>query len=825
MFSSLPLRTFALSSRFTDTSRSALDLSQALKYTHATCTAADGPHSHLHSQSLLIAYAPAFHAISPSPRSLDLSHNALADEHADILASVIAPHATSIRSLDISGNPGLCVAALAYLIDPLTHLTRFHGSIPAAEAAPAELAPLLDVAGFAPALAVLALIFPPLPDPQPAAAAARPDAMHVPGKQHASHHPPEEELESSHDQACPPVATAGSTATHLQRFKALQQLCLVNLPAASEAEMLAEFPLSQLRMLDMSTDMHASHAHTFTSTSTLKPAAPQPIGSAALATLSAAPTPFPQLKALNLRGRCMHAPHAHSGSTSPLTCSRAEQPALTTPFRNLLKLARLDAGLVPVFAATDGPALYTSPGAEEMDCTTATVDESAGAATASRVKAPLRALATVATDASPDLPHVVAMMTALTALEVRGIACRPAHTARPHSAVHAASAADTGSRVQADAWGRAVLQLPNLHMLTLAHELMCGEAAAQSAASCAHALAAGPTGLASLDLAWHAPAGSAHAWAHRSGAAAPDADCTPRQSVPMSSGGGSGDRAAHGAHPPPTGFAQLVSSLGRLSALTSLTLRVPVRIPWRAIQEQVSRLSALQQLALDACMASESDSTHDTRAAHAPCAAEGSPEVLQSVPWTAVFDVTGTMQGLAHLGALTAIRLRGAGALHVCRGADAVAPPEAVAKLAEQDTRMSSGPEHEVDRVLMGGAHVAAATLERLKAAAGQAGVCRTRGSGQCRVCDGAGGAGADGLRFEAAAVAAGGLARVRELALAAGAGVRVDVGEVCGVVAGMPQLQRLEVVTGGAGLVDAEKRRVWESAGRAPLLRGIRLR
>lgn len=822
MFSALPLRTSALTSRFTDASRSALDLSRALKYTDGTRTTTES--LLLQSPSLLIAYAPAFHGISPSPQSLDISHNALTDEHADILASVIVPHATSIRSLDISGNPGLCVAALAYLIDPLTQLTRFHGSVPATDATPAALAPLLDVAGFAPALSVLALVFPPLPHPQPPAEAAYPEEMHDPEPQAPSRHPPAEKPESSDPQACSPVATSSFPASPPQRFKALQQLCLVNLPAALEDVVLAEFPLSQLRMLDLSSDMHASHAHTFTSAATLKPAPPQPLGTAALATLSEAPTPLPQLKALNLRGRCMHSPHALAGDAlHAMLPARAHpgQPTLSTPFQNLPKLARLDGGSVPVFATTEGPAGVTVPGAAEMDCASTSVGRAAGGAAASRVQAQLRALAIVAADAPADLPHTVGLVTALTALEVRRIPCRPSHMRR-QAADDAASNADTRGDASADAWGRAVLQLTSLHVLTLAHEVICGEAAARSAAWLAHALASGPTRLASLDLAWHAPEGSPHACmgAHHSDAPV-ETSRSPRRSLAVgcsdgSGSDGSGERGAGVAPAQHTGFARLVASLGHLSALTSLTLRVPVRIPWQAIKEQVSRLSALQQLALDAGTAAEPDSG----AAPALCAAQGSTEVLPSGPCASELDLKGTTQGLTHLRALTAIRLSGVGALRTRGvGAHAESPPGA----ATRPEHPQICPEHvcEVDAVPAGGApgcsaSFAGATVEHLKAAARKAVECRAHGGD---------GWDAEGCRFEGPLAPSEGLARVCELALEAGAGVRVDVGEVCGIVAGMPRLQRLEVVTSGDGLVEAEKRRVLESAGAAPLLRGMHLR
>lgn len=231
------------------------------------------------------------------------------------------------------------------------------------------------------------------------------------------------------------------------------------------------------------------------------------------------------------------------------------------------------------------------------------------------------------------------------------------------------------------------------------------------------------------------------------------------------------------------------------------------------MQEQVSRLSALQQLALDACTAAEATGG-------ATRAAQGSTDVLESGPCTSELDLKATMEGLTHLRALTAIRLSGVGAQRT-RGIGATAELPPAAAIPPDDPQMSSEHEREVDGVPAGGApgccpNFAGATVEHLKAAAGQAVACRARGGD---------GAGAEGFRVAEPPAPSGGLASVRELALATGAGVRVDVGEVCGIVAAMPRLQRLEVVTSGDGFAEAEKRRVWESAGGAPLLRGMHLR
>lgn len=830
MFSPLALRTDALSSRFTDASRCAIDLSHALQYTTATVS---DPFK-LHSPSLLIAYAPAFHAITPSPQALDVSHNSLTDEQADILASTMVPHTASLRSLDISGNPGLCVAALAYIMDPLVHLTRFRASVPAAETSPAALAPLFEVASSAPALAILALIFPPLP-PAPEAASG---PMHDPslpqpgrpGRDGPSANP----LRPSDTHPLAPAVDAPAPPRPpgmRHRFTSIHQLSLVNLPAASEAKLLAVFPLSQLRMLDLSIDAHAGRAR---SASPATPP-PHPLGRAAIATLTASPSLFPQLKALNLCGRCMHASHAHTAVDASAVAISAP-PSVHPFFRNHPKLSRVDAGSVPFCSVTahhvDSPAPSLSAEQSAADASNACMIHACGP------KARVRALALVATGAPAGLPQLVSALTALTALEVTGIVCN----------IHACTALQPPQRGQGigegsvgacaegavahpDGWGRAVRQLTGLQSLKLAHACACCGAATESAACAARALTAGFADLASLELAWRV--------SHVADAAAAQAGATkPTQhGIPGGSGGESGHEGPPATGTASAGFELLVASLGQLSALTCLVLCVPVHIPWQEVHEQVSQLTALQNLAMEA-----GGSARHACEPTLPKLAGGAEEVGACCPPVpTMLDVAGTLGGLSHLTGLTALRLSGVGALRDIAGAppQKAVPADPTADGNRPDACGGHAPGQSCDVRPRGRASRSDASddlaeplccmhadaTERLTEAVHSATACRGRETAECPICCGATARGLAGVREAAARRRGAMLPGIRELVLEVATGVAVDVDALCEVLAGMAGLQRLEVATSGAVLQENEKRRLWESARGAPLLRGVHLR
>eukprot|EP00892_Ulva_mutabilis_P004389 jgi/Ulvmu1/2321/UM013_0169.1 len=793
MFAPLPLRTLALRSRFIAADPASLDLSNSLRYSpHPSpppLSHAHDLHAQLHSPCFLFAYAPAFHALYPPPTYLDMSNNALTDENADVLANVLAPFSRSLCVLDLSGNPGLCVIALEYLLAILPLVVDFSASVPPAETAPEALAPLLATASAdrrAP-MQALSLHFPP----------------RLPHSASSEHSPPRRgdqagEAASVHatTPSSPPqpphvAVPAGLRSPH--RFQRLQRLHLLNVPAAFEDALLAAFPVGQLRVLDLSIESDAEGSHACEAV--LLPA-PQPLHPSTVRLLSASPSPFSKLHSLNLHGRCMPAAHAcaalDTSTARPPAAHSSTGPLWMSPtFRNLPKLKRLDVGSLPfVYTGHDvltGALQRASTDQLEEAAINHDAPPIGKDAREDSAERELCAVGATVTGALLAVPHALAQLTSLTALNLRGITC-----SHRMPGMHALSS--SGDAIAAaDAWGRALRHLTDLQQLTLVHACMCCDCAHHSAESTADALSAALPPLESLELSWNPWDRSTSFAACMSTATAPPEAGQAADSVPSGVGGPSSNADALCA------FQRLAASLAGMTSLSSLTLRVPVHLPWRALQP-LSGLRGLQQLVLEADRQAGPPGAARSlmHGAHACSPGQIGAEGVaggQGGEWqaAAALDVTATMHGLRSLTALTKLHLCGVGALKGVGDSDM----EDVGR-ADAVAGMLAGSQTALVGMLC------------------QAAACEGRHGGACPVCASEVG----GARAEHACPAG-----MQELVLAAAPGVRAEVAEVCAVLADMQRLQRLEVAAGGDGLSQAERRQVWDSAKRAPLLRGVRLR
>lgn len=817
MLSALPLRTIALRSRVVASTQGnslpVLNLSNSLQYTWPA-----GKHiSSLQSLCFLCAYAPAFHGISPAPSILNLSHNSLTDAHADVIASILFTYSTSLQSLDLSGNPGLCLAAIEYFIAILPNLTAFVASVPQDETTPAALAPLIATASRAPALQALTLLFP-LQSQHTAAPANQPDTedSSSPGsaaeasKRHAPY-------------TVEPSADLPSSQPTPHRFHSLHNLHLRNLPADSEEELLAAFPLGQLRLLDLGVDHGVHSNHAYASMPHAATPARQPLSHGTIRALVATPSRFRKLQALSLRGRCMPVPHACSAFT-PAAAQQDPNSSdfgwqMSPLFQHLPKLCRVDAGGLPLFSS--GP--LSSSGRLPRD-------------SAELPKRPHgRALCAVAADITcmpADFPLKLAQLTAVTALHLSGIPC--GHSTR---SVHVSSSAPPP---QSLVWGRALQALTALQQLSLVHACMCAAGLDGSAASIAQALVNRLPALETLELAWKQPPARC------------DEDALPHSPVcdyaPSVAEGGRADGlgGAHSGGTVGNGFEPLAASLSGATALTSLTLRLPVHIPWSALRVPIGGLSALQQLTLQTLAEEGQDvggaacmrGTPGTYRRSGGAAADGTlvdvgdPEGRARA--AAVLDVAETMHGLRGLTALTRLRLSGVGALK-CDDAERVSGHDDQACMQPQrlDGR-AAGVNGAVPAAWGGGGppHVAGvenAAGERRAAPAGcMADEQLAELISRAKKCRGAGGGGCPVCAREAARVRWAGTHAcwdgLQELVLEAASSARLEAAAVCAVLRGMRQLQRLEVASGGSEWGDEEKLQVWAAVKGAPLLRGVRL-